>query len=165
LTGWRATFHAEVTPLSTQRFNTSVVKSGNGAYIVIPFDPDEAWGAKERHYVAGSIGEHRFRGCLDTDRTPCILPIGPAWLRDNDVDEGASVEVVLAPDGHQIDTIAPDIAAALTAEPEARALFESVAPFYRNNFIRWIESAKRPETRSTRITEVVKRLKAGERRL
>jgi hypothetical protein len=132
---------------------------------VIPFDPDEVWGAKERHYVAGSINDHPFLGCLDCDRTPCILPIGPAWIRDNEVGDGANVPVILAPDGHQIATISPDIAAALTAEPQARACFESVAPFYRNNFIRWIESAKRPETRSGRIAEMVKLLKAGKRQL
>jgi hypothetical protein len=151
--------------LSTQRFTATLVKSGAGAYLVIPFDPDEAWGAKERHYVAGSIAGQRFRGCLDSDGPRCTLPIGAAWLRDNEVGDGADVEVILAPDGHQIDTISPDIAAALTAEPQARAFFESVAPFYRNNYIRWIESAKRPETRARRIAELVQSLKAGEKRL
>lgn len=151
--------------MSTQRFNTTVAKSGTGAYVVIPFDPDAVWGAKDRHYVAGSIGDHRFRGCIESDGTPCILPIGAAWLRDNDVGGGANVEVILGPDGHQIDTISPDIAVALKAEPQARAFFESVAPFYRNNYIRWIESARRPETRSGRIAEMVKLLKAGKKQL
>src|SRR5262245_14306960 len=118
--------------MSTQRFNTTLIKSGTGAYVVIPFDPNEAWGAKERHYVAGSIDGHRFRGCLDTEGPRCVLPIGATWIRDNPVSPGATVEALLAPDGHQIATISPDIAAALTAEPETRALFESVAPFYRN---------------------------------
>ena len=77
--------------------------------------------------------------------------------------DGASVEVILAPDGHQIDTISPDIAAALQAEPKARAFFESVAPFYRNNYIRWIESAKRLETRRARIAELVRRLTDGQK--
>jgi hypothetical protein len=151
--------------MATQRFKTTLVKSGSGAYLASPFDPNEVWGTKERHYVAGSINDHRFRGCLDAGGPPWILPIGAAWLRDNDVGDGANVAVVLAPDGHQIATISPDIAAALTEEPEARAFFESVAPFYRNNYIRWIESAKRPETRSKRIAEMVQSLKAGEKRL
>jgi hypothetical protein len=151
--------------LSTQRFNATVKKSGSGAYLVIPFDPDAVWGAKDRHYVAGSIGDHRFRGCLDADGPRCTLPIGAAWIRDNDVGDGTNVEVILAPDGHQIATVSPDVAAALTAEPQARAFFESVAPFYRNNYIRWIESAKRPETRSRRIAEMVELLKAGQKRL
>jgi hypothetical protein len=155
----------EGTALSTQRFNTTIARDGTGAYIVIPFDPDEVWGAKDRHYVAGSIDDHPFRGCLDSEGPRCILPIGAAWIRDNDVGDGASVDVILAPDGHQIETVSSDIAAALTAEPEARAFFESVAPFYRNNYIRWIESAKRPETRSGRIAEMVKLLKAGKKQL
>jgi hypothetical protein len=149
--------------MSTQRFSATLVRSGSGAHVVIPFDPDEAWGAKEHHYVGGSIAGHRFRGCIDASGTPCILPIGAAWLRDNDVGDGVDVEVVLAPDGHQIDTISPDIAEALVAEPQARAFFESVAPFYRNNYIRWIESAKRPETRRARIAELVKRLVDGQK--
>ena len=41
--------------LSTQQFKATLVKSGTGAYVTIPFDPDEVWGAKEQHYVAGSI--------------------------------------------------------------------------------------------------------------
>jgi bacteriocin resistance YdeI/OmpD-like protein/uncharacterized protein DUF1905 len=157
--------HHEGSMMSTQRFTTTLVKSGTGAFFVIPFDPDEVWGAKERHYVAGTIAGHRFRGCIEPDGTPRILSIGAAWIRDNEVGDGANVEVILAPDGHQIDTLSPDIAVALKAEPQARAFFESVAPFYRNNYIRWIESARRPETRSGRIAEMVKLLKAGEKRL
>jgi Bacteriocin-protection, YdeI or OmpD-Associated/Domain of unknown function (DUF1905) len=155
----------EGTALSTQRFNTTIARDGTGAYILIPFDPDEVWGAKDRHYVAGSIDDRPFRGCLDSEGPRPILPIGAAWIRDNDLGDGVNVDVILAPDGHQIETISSDIAAALTAEPEARAFFESVAPFYRNNYIRWIESARRPETRGGRIAEMVKSLKAGKKRL
>jgi hypothetical protein len=130
---------------------------------VIPFDPDEVWGVKERHYVTGSIDGHRFRGCLDTDATPCVLPIGAAWIRDNEPGDGADVEVILSPDGPQIENLAPDVAAALNSDPEAKAFFESLAPFYRNNHVRSIESAKRPETRCRRIAEMITILKAGQK--
>ena len=50
-----------------------------------------------------------------------------------------------------------------TWEPAARRLFESLPTFYRKNFLRWIESAKRPETRARRIAETVATLKAGKR--
>jgi hypothetical protein len=39
--------------------------------------------------------------------------------------------------------MAEDIAAALGAEPEARRFFESLATYYRKNFIRWIDGAVR----------------------
>jgi ATPase subunit of ABC transporter with duplicated ATPase domains len=39
----------------------------------------------------------------------------------------------------------------------------SLATFYRNGYIRWIESARRPETRQARITEMIGLLKAGKK--
>ena len=56
--------------------------------------------------------------------------------------------------------MSPDVASALDAEPKAKAFFESLATFYRNTYIKWIESAKKPETRTARIKEMVKLLKA-----
>jgi uncharacterized protein YdeI (YjbR/CyaY-like superfamily) len=56
-----------------------------------------------------------------------------------------------------------DVADALNAEPDARRYFESLATFYRRGFIRWIEGAKRPETRARRIADVVAALKSGRR--
>jgi uncharacterized protein YdeI (YjbR/CyaY-like superfamily) len=70
---------------------------------------------------------------------------------------------VLSPEGPQADTLAPDILAALENEPEARAFFESLATFYRNGYLRWIEGAKRPETRSARIAEMLSLLKASKK--
>jgi uncharacterized protein YdeI (YjbR/CyaY-like superfamily) len=58
---------------------------------------------------------------------------------------------------------ATTILAALDSEPEAGAFFESLATFYRNGYLRWIEGAKRPETRSARIAEMLRLLKAGKK--
>jgi len=149
--------------MSTQRFNAKLQKSGARAHVIIPFSPDEVWGVKERHYVTGSIDDQPFRGCLDSDVTPCVLPIGQAWLRDNDLGDGENIQVILAPDGHQVDTLAPDIAAGLNGDLDAKTFFESLAPFYRNNHVRLIESAKRTETRSRRIAEMMTSLKKGEK--
>lgn len=150
--------------VSEQRFTATVSQTGARVFLTIPFDPDQVWGTKERHYVTGSIDGERIRGCLDTDTTPPILPIGAAWVRDHELTIGARVEVVLKPDGHQIENLAPDVAAALNSDSQAKAFFESLAPFYRNNHIRAIESAKRPETRARRIAEMMSSLRAGEKR-
>jgi hypothetical protein len=53
--------------------------------VALPFDPDETWGAAQRHYVAGEVGGHRFRGVLEPTGLGFILPLGPAWRRDNGV--------------------------------------------------------------------------------
>jgi uncharacterized protein YdeI (YjbR/CyaY-like superfamily) len=56
-----------------------------------------------------------------------------------------------------------DIGDALQREREVSAFFDALPTFYRKNFIRWIESAKRPETRAARIAEMVELLKDGKR--
>ncbi|MCS6858843.1 MAG: YdeI/OmpD-associated family protein [Abditibacteriales bacterium] len=149
--------------MSRQRFKTTVVQAGTRTYVVIPFNPHEVWGAKQRHYVTGSINGRPIRGLLDSEATQFFLPLGAAWRRDNGVEVGAKVEVVLAPEGPQADALAPDIVVALDAEPQAKAFFDSLATFYRKNYVRWVESAKRPATRQKRIAEMVQLLKAGKK--
>ena len=153
----------KVTSMTTQRFKAIVAKAGSRTYIAIPFNPNEVWGVKQRHHITGSINGCAVRGSLGSDGSQYFLPLGAAWRRDNGVDAGAEVEVVFAPEGPQTDALAPDIVAALENEPEARAFFDSLATFYRNGYIRWIEGAKRPETRSTRIAEMLSLLKAGKK--
>ena len=134
-----------------------------GITIELPFDPDAEWGRKDRHYVAGTIGGYGMRGVLSSEADRWVLSLGPAWCRDPRVGPGAIVDVALRPEGPQLDSMAPDIAAALTAAPDARRHFESLATFYRNGFVDWIESAKRPETRAKRIADTVAALRAGRR--
>lgn len=147
--------------MSIQHFTATIAKSGTRTFIEIPFDPNEAWGVKQRHYVRGSIDGHTIRGPLGSDGTRFFLPLGAVWRRDNGFEAGMTVEVVLTPEGPQANTMAADLVAALDTEPQARMFFESLATFYRNNYVRWIGSAKRPETRSARIAEMVRLLKAG----
>jgi Bacteriocin-protection, YdeI or OmpD-Associated/Domain of unknown function (DUF1905) len=149
--------------MTTQRFKTTVAKEGNRTYIAIPFNPNEVWGVKQRHYVTGSINGCAVRGSLGSDGSQYFLPLGAAWRRDNGVAAGTEVEVVLMPEGPQTDALAADVLAALESEPEAKTFFESLASFYRNGYIRWIEGAKRQETRQARIAEMLSLLKAGKK--
>lgn len=50
-----------------------------------------------------------------------------------------------------------DLAKAFNRNHKARENFKQMAPGYRRDYIRWIEAAKREETRKRRIQEVVKR--------
>ena len=152
---------AVTTSHSAQRFTGTVAESGARAHIALPFDPDAVWGVKARHYVAGHVGGRKFRGVLDRTALGSVLPLGPSWRRDNGLDVGATVDVALAPEEPLVESLARDVAGALEADADAVALFRSVAPFYRKNFLRWIDGAKRPETRAARIADMVKTLAAG----
>lgn len=150
--------------MATQRFITTVAKIGTRTFIALPFDPNEVWGVKQRHHITGVINGCRVRGSLGSDTSQYFLQLGAAWRRDNDIDVGAEVEVELAPEGPQTDALADDLAEALKNEPEALAFFESLATFYRNGYIRWLDGAnRRPEIRKARITELIGLLKAGKK--
>jgi hypothetical protein len=150
---------------SVQKEFTAIAEGrpGGGIAIRLPFDPSAAWGERERYDVTGTIDGHKVRGKLTSRAGRHVLELGPAWFRDATVLVGSPIKVLLAPEGPQLGAMAEDIAAALDAEPTARHFFESLATFYRKNFMRWIESAKRPETRAKRIAETVATLKSGKR--
>ena len=146
--------------MTTRRFKSIVSQSGGKTFVVIPFNPNDVWGVKQRHHITGSVNGCTVRGPLDSDGTQFFLSLGAAWRRDSGLDVGTEVDVVLSPEGPQFERLLPDIASALDAEPQAKAFFESLATFYRNNYVKWIESAKRLETRAARIHEMVQLLKA-----
>ncbi|HET6952096.1 MAG TPA: YdeI/OmpD-associated family protein [Acidimicrobiales bacterium] len=130
--------------------------------VPVPFDPDDVWGPKPRHHVTGSLAGHELRGVIDEDDGERVLVLGPAWGRDCGPADGAAVDVVLAPEGPQRSDLAPDVAAALDASPAAAAFFDSLAQFYRNAYLRWIDATRRrPEQRSVRIAEMIRLLEEG----
>jgi hypothetical protein len=132
-----------------------------GQAIPVPFDPDEAWGAKDRHYVAGTVGGWGIRGSLSVLDGRTILEVGPSWCRDPGVAPGRTVEVVLWPEGPQFDDLPAELADVLEADPAARRRFESLASHYRIELVRPIATAKQPATRERRARQVIEALHAG----
>jgi uncharacterized protein YdeI (YjbR/CyaY-like superfamily) len=55
------------------------------------------------------------------------------------------------------------IAKALKANAKAWEFFRGLAPTYRRDFVVWIHTAKRPETRERRIRESIRLLAAGKK--
>lgn len=149
--------------MTTQHFKTTISKTGSRTFIAIPFNPNEIWGVKQRHHITGTINGCGVRGSLGSDGSTYFLPLGAAWRGDNSLDAGVTVEVILSPEGPQVEQLAADVSAALDAEPAAKAFFEGLATFYRKGYLRWIEGAKRPETRAARIAEMMELLKAGKK--
>jgi hypothetical protein len=149
--------------MASQRFRAVIAAgSRDGAVITVPFDPDEAWGAKASHPVSGTIGGNRVRGRLVPTDGGWVLTLPPKWLTRRPVAIGDEVTAVLAPEGPQRGDLADDIAAALAADPAAAAFFDTLAQFYRKAYLRWIDSTtRRPDLRAARITEVVGLLAAG----
>ena len=149
--------------MRTQRFGAIVAAGlGGRAIIVVPFDPDQVWGAKAEHHVNGTVGGRRVRVTLSPGGSGWAFTLSPARTRDMGIVAGHEVIVELAPEGPQRADLAEDISAALVANPAAAAFFDTLAQFYRKAYLRWIDATtRRPEVRAARIAEVVDLLAAG----
>lgn len=147
-----------------QAFRAIAGKAGGSLLIPVPFDPDTVWGRKPRHLIVGTVAGRGVRGTVERKGDGFSLRLGPAWVRDNPVRPGDSVDVVLAAEGPQRDALDPDLADALAAEPDAAAFFDGLATFYRKAYLTWIAGTKRrPDERRRRIAETIRLLKAGEK--
>jgi hypothetical protein len=149
--------------MGTQSFRAAPTKRGTKVVLPLPFDPNRVWGERERYHVRGEIAGVFFRGPIQHDAGMYFLSLGPAWLRDAHLALEEETAVTLDVEGPQVEMMPADIAAALAADPQAQRFFESLPTFYRKNFMRWLDSAKRAETRQARIREMVALLAAGRR--
>ena len=149
----------------TRSFAGRLEGTGKGrVYVVLPFNPEKVWGPRTRYHVTGTINSARVRGALEQFAGGYLLPLGPVWRRDNALQPGDSVTVVLSPEGPQSEALAPDIQAALEGDPQAARFFDGLATFYRKNYLRWIDATRRsPEIRAQRIAELVAPMRAGKK--
>ena len=114
--------------------------------------------------VEGTINGHPFRAALESDTS------GNAWLRVNQAmregagaDAGDTVKLaILGPEPEL--TVPPDLRVAFTASLKAKTLWKDLTPIGRRDFVRWIDSAKTPETRARRVRRTVEQLSSGKRR-
>lgn len=66
--------------------------------------------------------------------------------------------------GGVVHELPADLKKVLAADPEVLAVWEDITPLARNEWICWIESAKKEETRAKRIAWGCASLKEGKRR-
>jgi hypothetical protein len=88
-----------------------------------------------------------------------------------EVREGAGVqagdtvtlELVLDTEPRTVD-VPPALAEALESDPQAKAAFEGMAFTHRKEYARWIEEAKREETRARRVAQALEMIRTGRTR-
>jgi hypothetical protein len=149
--------------MESRRFTVTVSAAGRGGLLVpVPFDPNEVWGDKRRHHVAGTVNGIRVRAVIEAVGDGFGFTLGPKSPSRLGVAGGDEVTVDVAPEGPQRDDLADDVAQALAANPDAAAFFDSLAQFYRRGYLRWIDATRRrPDQRAVRIAEMVTLLESG----
>jgi uncharacterized protein YdeI (YjbR/CyaY-like superfamily) len=94
-----------------------------------------------------------------------LLGLNRAVREEAGVEAGDTVSVELALDAAPRKLELPAaLADALAADATARAAFDGLAYTHRKEFARWIDDAKREETRERRVAQVLQMLGEGRTR-
>ena len=114
--------------------------------------------------VEGTINGHPFRATLEPNTSDGHwLPVNKAMRKGADAGVGDTVQLaILEPEPEPI--MPSDLRVALTASDKAKTLWKELTPIGRTDWIRWVVSAKQPETRARRIRRTVEQLSEGKRR-
>ena len=127
----------------------------------MPFDVVKAFGTRGRVPVRGTINGYPFRSTLSPMGGCHMMPVNRTLRDGAGIAAGETISIVLERDD-QPRTVAvpPDLAAALAADPAAKAAWDRSSYTHRREYVEAIEDAKRPETRVRRIERTVASLAA-----
>jgi hypothetical protein len=147
------------------RFRATVELGGKTATgIVVPEDVVAALGSGNRPPVTVTLGGHSYRTTVARMGGRFLVPLSAENRTAAGVAAGDQVEVDIELDSGPREVAVPgDLAAALAQDDAARASFDQLSFTHRKEWVRWIEEAKKPETRATRLAKTVESLRAGKR--
>jgi hypothetical protein len=143
------------------RFEATIELSGKSATgIQVPDHVVAKLGPAGRPAVVVTIGDHSYRTTVARMGGRYLVPLSAENRQAAGVAAGEQIQVDITLDtAVRTVEIPPDLAAAL--DPPARAYFDALAFSHRKEWVRWIEDAKRPETRTNRVATAATRLREG----
>ncbi len=148
-----------------QTFTVTIQSAGGGgAFVEIPFDVEEKLGSK-RPKVKAMIEGVPYRGLLVRMGGPNHILIILKGIREQiGKTFGDEVTVTVEPDTEpRLIEIPKDLMKELKKDKEAKAFFDKLSYTHQKEYVRWVEEAKREETRQNRIVKTIEMLKKGKR--
>ena len=128
--------------------------------ITIPFNVEEVFGTRARVPVKGTINGFAFRSSIFPEGNGVhYMAVNKAMREGAKVRAGDRAEVVMErDDAPRIITPPPDFARALKANKAASARWEKLSYTNQKEYVKAIEEAKKPETRTRRIEKALAEL-------
>lgn len=143
---------------------TAVIEEagGGGAFVIIPFDVEEAFGRK-RVPVHASFDGVPYRGTLVRYGRPEHMLVVLKEIRQKlGKDAGDTVEVTLRADkDERVVDVPLELEEAFRLEPQARERFEALSFTHRREHAAYVAEAKKEETRRRRADKTVETLLGG----
>ncbi len=129
-------------------------------HIDFPYDVKELFGTRGNVKVKLMYDNVPHRGLLTNMGGQChFLGINKELHAKIGKKAGDEVHVTLERDTEErIVEIPDDLLVLFTANPEAKSRYEKLSYTHRKEYVRWIEDAKKPETRLNRLGKTIEML-------
>jgi hypothetical protein len=148
------------------RFKATLVPRGPAAAVVLDPEQVETVGeGAQRFPVVATVNGYGWRTSVARMRGEFLLGLNRAVRREAGVETGDTVDVELELDTAPREVELPEaLSNALAQDSEARAAFDRLSYTHRKEYARWIDEAKRDETRERRVIQALEMLRQGKTR-
>ncbi len=135
-------------------------------FVVLPPSASAKLPTRGMVSVEGRFGGQPFQATLEPDGAGSHwFKVVQALREAAGTDAGDAVEVEVAPVAREPEPEVPaDLRKALAATPAAHATWQDITPVARRDWIHWVTSGKKAETRVKRIDTACDKLASGQRR-
>jgi antitoxin component of MazEF toxin-antitoxin module len=131
---------------------------GGGHAVVVPKEVAAAFSSK-RPQVLAHVNGVEYRSRLMVYGGQSYLGLRKDLLRQLEVEAGDRVQIELVEDHEERVVVEPpELTQALADDPAAQAAYQKLPLTHRNEYARWIDEGKKPETRADRVAKTIKRL-------
>ncbi len=136
-------------------------------FLVLPLKASSKLPSRGMTAVSGTINGVPFHATLEPDgQRSHWLKVKPSVSAAAGAEAGDMVALEITPAEEEPEPEVPaDLQMALSGDPKAQPLWANLTPVARRDWIQWITSPKRPETRTRRVENTCSMLAAGKRRV
>ena len=148
------------------QFNTQLQPRGPAAAVVLDEGQVAVVGEGAKRFpVVATVNGYTWRTSVARMGGEFLVGLSKKMRKNAGVEAGDDVEMRLELDTAPREVEVPEaLAAALAADPQAKASFEQMAFTHRKEYARWIAEAKKKETRKRRVGQAVEMIRTGKSR-
>lgn len=142
--------------MKSAKIHTIIRSNGNNTGIPVPEDVVLGFGLGKRVPLKVTVGKHTYRSSVSSFRGEFMISLSAENREKAGVSGGDKVEVMLELDTAPRDMELPeDFKKLLVADPQAKAIYDTLSFSKKRAIVEPIDQAKTPETRQRRIEKAL----------
>ena len=151
--------------MKTYEFEAEIKKQPgmNAAFIEFPYSVEEEFGTRGQVKVYVEFNGYAYRGSLVKMGHDChFVGVTQEVRKAIDKNPGDIIHVILKKDdAPRVVEVPEELAALLKNNPAAKETFDKLSYTHQKEYVTWVTSAKKAETRGQRLNKTVEMLANG----